>query len=206
MAMESLVAYAALAATLTLTPGPNMALVLKTALESGTASGLIATLGVATGLAMWALASALGLAAVLQTSPEGFTLLQAAGGVWLVFLGVRALPSSDRPLSSDERPVTRTRRNYWAGLLTNLLNPMVGAFYLAALPGFVPSGPMAPITSLLLAGLHIAMVATWLSLCSVLVTRGSFDLTRPKIRRVLQRASALLLVAFGIRVLATVAL
>jgi threonine/homoserine/homoserine lactone efflux protein len=58
------------------------------------------------------------------------------------------------------------------------------------------------VSSLLLAALHIAMVVTWLCLCSVLVARGSFLLARPKVQQLLQRASALLLIAFGVRILA----
>jgi threonine/homoserine/homoserine lactone efflux protein len=204
IATESLIAYAALAAVLTVTPGPNMALVIRTSLDSGPSGGLLATLGVVSGLAMWALAAALGVAAVLQTVPHAFTVLQAVGGAWLVFLGLRALRSS---APSEVRRDLRTgRHSYSAGLVTNLLNPMVGAFYLAALPGFVPPGPMAPMIALLLAAIHIGMVLIWLSATSVLIGRGTVLLERPQVRQFVQRASAVLIIGFGLRVLATVAL
>lgn len=200
MATDSLIAYVALAATVALSPGPNMALVIRTALGFGTAGALRATGGVASGLAIWALGSALGVAAVLETSPQAFTVLQGAGGVWLLYIGFRALRSSDGSVRSQD-PATRTRQHFSAGIITILLNPMAGAFYLAALPGFVPPGSMAPATSLLLAAIHIAMVVTWLSACSVLVARGAFLLARPKAQHFLQRVSAFVLIGFGIRVL-----
>ena len=202
MATDSLIAYVALAATVALSPGPNLALVIRTALESGATDGMRATLGVASGLVIWALSSALGVAAVLGASPQAFTVLQGAGGVWLVFIGVRGLRAA-ATLGLDLDRGTPTRHNFSAGLITILLNPMAGAFYLAALPGFVPPGPKAAVSSLLLAAFHIAMVVTWLCLCSVLVARGSFLLARPRVQQLLQRASALLLIAFGVRILAT---
>ena len=201
MATDSLIAYVALAATVALTPGPNLALVIRTVLESGATGGIRATLGVASGLVMWALSSALGVAAVVSASPQAFTLLQGAGGVWLVFIGVRGLRAA-ATLGLDPDSGTPTRHNFSDGLITILLNPMAGAFYLAALPGFVSPGPKAAVSSLMLAALHIAMVVTWLCLCSVLVARGSFLLARPTVQQLVRRASALLLIGFGVRILA----
>lgn len=204
MAGESLIAYATLALSVTLTPGPNTALVIRSVAESGIRGGIRATLGIGTGLAVWAAASALGVGAVLQTAPEAFDALQATGGVWLIFLGLRALRSSPTALGDHHPSAAQTQSDARAGLVTVLLNPMAGAFYLAALPGFVSPGPMAPVMSLLLALIHILMVVSWFSLCSVLIARGTSLFAHPGARQLLQRVSGFILIAFGIRVVASV--
>jgi threonine/homoserine/homoserine lactone efflux protein len=204
MAGESPIAFATLALVVTLTPGPNMALVIRTAAASGAPGGIRATLGIATGLAVWAVASAAGVAAVLEASPGAFVALQASGGMWLVFLGLRSLRRSPTSLGSHDAP-GQARADFRAGIITILLNPLAGAFYLAALPGFVSPGPMAPVISLVLALIHIVMVVSWFSLCSALIARGATRLTRPGARQLLQRVSGLVLIAFGIRVMAALA-
>jgi threonine/homoserine/homoserine lactone efflux protein len=203
VATESLLAYLVVAALLTLTPGPNMALVIRTAVDSGFAGGLRATLGVASGLALWGLASAVGVAAILAAFPAAFTALQAAGGLWLIYLGIRGWLRAGRLPAPGAQPAG-ARRDFAAGLVTNFLNPMVGAFYLAALPGFVEPGESAPVTTMLLAGIHIAMVLTFLSSISLIVARGGRVFTRPGSREVVARIAAVMLAIFGVRTLADV--
>jgi threonine/homoserine/homoserine lactone efflux protein len=203
VATESLLSYLVVAAMLTLTPGPNMALVIRTAVDSGFAGGLRATLGVVTGLALWGLASAVGVAAILAASPAAFTALQAAGGLWLIYLGVRAWLRSGRLPGVGAQP-PGARREFGLGLVTNFLNPMVGAFYLAALPGFVEPGESAPVTTMLLAGIHIGMVLTWLTGISLVVARGGQVFTRPGPRQFVARLAAVMLAVFGLRTLAAI--
>ena len=133
---ESFAAYLALAGLVTLTPGPNVALVIRTALDAGAAAGIRAALGAVIALGLWALAAAFGVAAVLRAYPQAFGILQAVGGLWLLYVGVMGLraPTAASPEGDVQPP---RRRDFQAGLVTNLLNPLAGAFYLAALPGFV---------------------------------------------------------------------
>ena len=205
VATESLLSYLVVAAMLTLTPGPNMALVIRTAVDSGFGGGLRATLGVASGLALWGLASAVGVATILAAFPAAFTALQAAGGLWLIYLGVRAWLRAGRLPPVGSQPAG-ARRDFAAGLVTNFLNPMVGAFYLAALPAFVQPGESAPVTTMLLAGIHISMVLTWLSVVSLLVATGGHVFTRPGSRHIVARLAAVMLAIFGVRTLAAIGL
>ena len=201
---ESFAAYLALAALVTLTPGPNVALVIRTALDAGSTAGIRATLGVVIALVVWGLAAAFGVAAVLRASPQAFGILQAVGGVWLLYLGVMGLRAPAAAAPQGDAPPLR-RRDFQAGLVTNLLNPLAGAFYLAALPGFVRAGPSAAVDVLLLAAVHIGMVLSWLSLCSVLVARGASVFGRSGSRTLVRRASAVALIVFGVRALALAA-
>ena len=203
MDAESFVTYLALAAIITLTPGPNMTLVIRTALGGGTVRGIGTTLGVATGLMVWAGASVVGLAAIVATTPELFAVLQLGGGAWLVFLGLRSVRAPAPTVTALDDP-RRLRNEFRAGLFTNLLNPLVGVFYLTVLPGFVAPSPGAPAMSLLLAAVHIGMVLVWLSACSVLVGRAAAMLTSAHVRVLLQRIAGVALIAFGVRAIASV--
>ena len=69
-----------------LTPGPNMAWLALTSATQGKRSGFAAVAGIATGLAILALASAMGLAALAARSPVAFSLLRYAGVAYLLWL------------------------------------------------------------------------------------------------------------------------
>lgn len=198
----SLIAYVALAALVTVSPGPDMALVLQSVLQSGASGGIRATLGIACGLAIWAVASATGLAALVAASPAAFTALQAAGALYLIYLGVRAIRASGMTVEDGTR-VARAPRHFRAGLVTNLLNPKVGMFYLSVLPGFVRPGSTALVTALLLGAIHIVFGLLWLSAYSTLTARAAAMVTRHQVRLFLERATGVILVALGARVIAT---
>ncbi len=88
---------------------------------------------------------------------------------------------------------------YRTGLLTNLLNPKVGVFYTTFLPQLIPSGAPVFTTSLLLASLHALMGLLWLTLYARVVTSAGDVLRRPAIKRLLDRTTGVVLIAFGVR-------
>ena len=143
MSVEAaLIAYLAAAGLLTITPGLDTALVLRTAAVEGRRRAALASLGIATGLLIWGLAVALGLGVLLAASQAAYTLLKWAGATYLAWLGASLIlkPRSKLDLAAP----ARRGENWWAlGLLTNLLNPKVGAFYVSFLPQFVPAGDCA---------------------------------------------------------------
>src|SRR5690242_17128437 len=137
--LASVLAFAAFAALITITPGLDTMYVVRTAAVSGPGAAMSGALGIGTGCLIWATASALGLTALLAASSVAYGVMRWAGAAYLVFLGIRAIRRR-----SAETPPDLPRRSAWAsfrvGLLTNLLNPKIGVFYLAALPQFLPRG------------------------------------------------------------------
>ena len=167
MSVETaLLAYVAAAGLLAMTPGLDTAMVLRTAAVEGRRQAVLATLGIATGCLVWGLAVALGLGVVLAASRAAYTALKWAGAAYLVWLGAQLVL---RPRAKFDLDAAAARRgdNWWArGLLTNLLNPKVGVFYVSFLPQFVPAGvPAAPFI-LLLAAIHVALGLCW---CGALI-------------------------------------
>jgi RhtB (resistance to homoserine/threonine) family protein len=193
-------AFAGIAALLTLTPGADTMLVLRSALLRGRRAGLLTTLGICAGLFVHASVSALGLSVVLVRSAQAFEAVKLAGAAYLVLLGLRSLWSVARRAPAEAPPEPGgARRAFVEGLLTNLLNPKVAVFYLAFLPQFV--GPEDPVLakSLLLAAIHVAQGIVWLSLVTLFVARLRRVLTRPRVRRALEGVTGLVLVGFGVR-------
>ncbi len=136
-----LLAFAGVAALLTITPGADTLLVVRNSMARGRAGGLLTTLGICSGLFVHAILSALGVSAVIVHSATAFETLKILGAAVLFVLGVQSL----RGALSPTRPVEATTvasaapvsRGYVEGLLTNVLNPKVAIFYLAVLPQFV---------------------------------------------------------------------
>jgi threonine/homoserine/homoserine lactone efflux protein len=186
-------AFAVFAAVLAVTPGLDTMLVLRTAALGGRRSGLSAVAGIALGCLVWALASALGVTAVLAASRLAFEVLRWAGVAYLCYLGVRCLARKSTVETAPPDGGIRT------GLTTNLLNPKVGVFYLSVMPQFLPAGVPVFAGSLLLGAIHIGFGVAWLSLLVLMADRASAVLKRATVRRRLEQFSGLVFLAFGLR-------
>ena len=203
----SLLAFAAFAAVLTITPGLDTVLVLRLTATQGRLAGFLAAVGIVSGCLCWALASALGISALLAASRLAYDVLRWAGAAYLCWLGARALWAARRraaPVAADEpEPEPDVRPGAFAalrtGLATNLLNPKVGAFYASVLPQFLPHGVPPLLAAMALAGVHIAEGLAWLSLLVVAVGRAGRWLRRPAVKRRLEQVTGAVLLAFGVR-------
>src|SRR5260370_11121809 len=133
-------AYLAVAALMIVTPGTDTALVTRNALVAGRRAASFTTLGIALGSIVWALASVLGIAVLLERSVLVFTVFKFVGAAYLGYLGLRSLITSfrgDRHSSTTHVPQAR-QLGEWAafrqGRLNNRLNPQAGAAFGSAVP------------------------------------------------------------------------
>jgi threonine/homoserine/homoserine lactone efflux protein len=192
--LSAALAFAAVAALLTVTPGADTALVLRAAVGGGPRAAMVAGAGVCLGVLVWGAATAVGLAALVAASPTTYDVLRLAGAAYLLWLGVRTWrEAGEVPEARSDGPWFRT------GLLTNLLNPKVAVFYVSFLPQFVPEGtPVLP-ASLLLAAIHATEGLLWFALLATATARLRRLLSRAPVRRAVQRVTATVLVGFGVR-------
>ena len=183
------------------TPGQDTALTIRNTLAGGRRSGILTAAGVAAGQAVWALATSLGLAALLVASEPVFAGLRLVGAVYLVYLGVHALRSAWRPGAAPEaltRPAA-PRHALSQGLLSNLGNPKMAVFFTSLLPQFGGS-TFAGLLGLGL--LFCALTLAWLTLYAAAVARAGELLRRPRVRRTLEAVTGTVLVALGLRLAA----
>jgi threonine/homoserine/homoserine lactone efflux protein len=182
---------------LTILPGPDMAVMTKVAIADGRGAASRTALGIVTGLAVWGVLTAAGLAAVLAASAKAYAVVKVAGAIYLVYLGVQTIVRRRRP---DDDPVRVARGSFRTGLTSNLLNPKIAVFYTSLLPQLVPDGAPETPTLLLLVAAHIGMGLVWLNLYAVVLQSVRTVLQRPVVRRTLDVVTGTILVAFGVRV------
>ena len=196
--LEAALAFLPFAAFLAVLPGPATAMVIQSAARGGRAQAMRATLGDAAGLAVWAVASMLGVSALLVASEVAFTTLKIFGAIVLIAYGVAAIRAARR---GEPVHAPQARKGaFRMGLLTALTNPKVGLFYIALLPQFVPEGtPVLPAT-LLLAGIQISLACAWYFVLASAVGRAREVFTRR--RSQIQAATGALMVGFGLAILA----
>ncbi len=126
------------------TPGPDTAYIIGRSLAQGRAAGLMSALGISLGCCVHAVASAIGLSALLAASATTFMLIKLGGGIYLVYLGLRMLWSKPEAATATGpvREVRSLRKIFWQAMVTNVLNPKVILFFLAFIPQFVrPDAP-----------------------------------------------------------------
>jgi threonine/homoserine/homoserine lactone efflux protein len=197
--------FLAVAAIVIVTPGPDTALTIRNTLLGGHRAGVHTALGVATGQALWALTTGFGVAALLAASEPAFRALKLLGAAYLVYLGIQSLLAAARRV--ERARTERTSANlpariaYRQGVISNLGNPKMAAFFLSLLPQFT-SGE-ATVGPLLVLGLVFStMTLVWLSAYAIAVARAGDFLRQSSVRRVLDAVVGVVLVALGVRVAA----
>lgn len=194
----TLIAFFVTAGVVTISPGLDTALVLRTAASEGWRQAALAGLGIALGCLGWATLVAAGLGALLIASRLAYEVLRFAGAAYLIWMAYRLLRHPRRALGTD-LPMARSGQTAFArGALTNLLNPKVGVFYVSFLPQFVPSGaPVGPYV-VMLGIIHAIQGLVWFA-CLIVATRSLTRwLRRPGVVTWLDRATGGLFLAFGI--------
>ncbi len=132
-------AFLVVATAVALSPGPDVMFVLASGMQHKTRGAVASAFGICAGSLAHALAAAVGISALIASSPTAFAILQYAGAAYLTWLAVKAFRSFlNPPEHVDVMPLqTSTAQVFRQALLTNLLNPKVIVFYLALLPQFV---------------------------------------------------------------------
>ena len=208
--MGELLAFLGVAVVVIVTPGPDTALTIRNTLVGGRRGGVFTAAGVAAGQMTWSVATAAGVAALLAASEPVFAAVKLAGAAYLVFLGAQALRAALRGRTSSEsaaddgssfhlRPSVALRQ----GVISNLTNPKMAAFFPALLPQFVGATAPAFAGLLALGLLFSVMTLVWLATYAAAVAKAGDLLRRPRIRRGLEALTGGVLVALGVRLAAS---
>ncbi|MEW9551000.1 LysE family translocator [Nonomuraea sp. NPDC050783] len=195
-----LLAFAGACVLIAMVPGVSTAVILRQTIRAGRASGLAATLGNETGILLWGLAAAFGLSALLVASQLAYDVMRVTGAAVLVVMGAQSLWQARKGAPLPEVATLPGRRaSYLAGLGTCLANPKAAVFAMSFLPQFVPAGQDVPATLATLAVVWVLVDLLWYGLLIWAVARARDWLGRPRVRRVLERVSGVVLIGLGAR-------
>ena len=196
--MTSFFAFVLAASLLAITPGLDTAMVLRTSTLEGPRRAVSAMVGIVAGCLVWGGAVALGLGALLAASEAAYTALRWAGAAYLIWLGIGLIRNPRQALDTGEPAAEPRRQNWFArGLLTNLLNPKIGIFYVSFLPQFVPEGAPVAGAIFLLAVIHAGLTGIWFGCLIVASTPLRRVLARPTAVRTLDRLTGGVFIAAG---------
>lgn len=194
--------FIATAIVLVITPGQDTFFILGRSLSGGRRSGIAAALGITAGSVIHTGLAAVGLSALLATSPYAFMAVKFAGAGYLIYIGVRALLAKASALPGER---DAGESDAWSafrqGVISNLLNPKVALFFLALMPQFIEAGSTQKVAAFLALGLtFVALGVVWCLVLAVAAAslRGWF-LRRPSMATVLNRVAGAMFIALGLR-------
>jgi threonine/homoserine/homoserine lactone efflux protein len=208
MVDPQILAFTGIAALLTLTPGADTMMILRSAFARGQKAAILTMIGICSGLFFHATLSALGLSLILVRSAAAFEIVKLLGACYLIYLGGQSIwrarcSGADVYSSMPEEIVTRHKKENWKaffeGTFTNILNPKVAIFYLAFLPQFISPHDWILGKSVLLASIHFTEGIIWYSILIFFLGRMRALLVRPRVRQGLEALSGIILIAFGVR-------
>jgi threonine/homoserine/homoserine lactone efflux protein len=203
-----LLAFLGISALVIVTPGPDTAVTIRNTLLGGRAAGLATAVGVATGQTIWAAATSAGLAALLVASEPLFLAVKYAGAAYLIWLGLLSVRAALRPgINSSAMPPSspsslKPRVAFGQGVLSDLGNPKMAAFFTSLLPQFVPADDPSFARLAALGLLFSAMTLLWLAGYALLIARIGHVLRGGAIRRLMDGVTGAALVALGLRLAA----
>ncbi|RRV10301.1 LysE family translocator [Pseudomonas sp. v388] len=196
---DNLLAFTLAATLLTLTPGLDTALILRTATVEGKQQALRAALGINVGCLLWGAAVAFGLGALIAVSELAFNLLKYCGAAYLCWLGLNMLlrpRTSLSPMQTDRKPGTGW---FFKGVTGNLLNPKIGIFYVSFLPQFIPQGAPLVAWTFGLVAIHVVIGLLW-SMTLIAATQPLAGvLRRGPVIKWMDRTTGLIFVLFAAR-------
>jgi threonine/homoserine/homoserine lactone efflux protein len=203
--MTELLAFVSVSALVIVTPGPDTAMTIRSTLVGGRGTGLWTAFGVVLGQACWTLAASAGIAALLVASEPAFMAVKFLGAGYLIYLGLSALWMAIRgterqphDAEAAQGPRLEGRRAFRQGLISDLSNPKMAAFFTSLLPQFASSFAVMTMFGLL----FCLMTFCWLAVYAAAVARASHLLRRPRVARTIEAITGTVLVALGLRLAA----
>jgi len=191
------------AIVLVLTPGQDTFFILGRSIASGRPAGIAAALGITAGSIVHTLLAAVGLSALLATSPYAFMAVKMAGAAYLIYIGIRALLSraSGLPGTGAEAADDGRWPAFRQGIVTNVLNPKVALFFLALMPQFISADSTSKVAAFLVLGLSfMALGLAWCLVLAIAAARlRKLLLDRPSMATLLNRVAGSVFIALGLR-------
>ena len=199
----NILTFAILAGILVLIPGLDFALVLRYATTQSRKSALVVMLGITSGLFVWGAFASLGISAILQASQTAFNVLRITGVLYMFWMGIGFIRNSYKvalPIAVESREIGH-QQTFTRGLLSNLLNPKAGVFYLSVLPQFIPKESNHLIFGLGLTAIHALITIIYFTALIFFVNTLKNFFMRPSVIKYMERISGVAVIGFGAKLL-----
>lgn len=206
--MLSFLAFIGTSIIVIVTPGPDTATTIRNTLLAGRTGGICTAAGIAVGQTIWALATSVGLAALLVASASLFLAIKYLGAAYLIYLGIIALYEALWPPEQGSDIAVENRSHGWVspwmafrqGLISDLGNPKMAVFFTSLLPQFAPTGGSTFAALLALGIVFAAMTFVWLAVYAAAIHKVRNALQRPTVRRLVEGVTGTVLIALGLRI------
>jgi len=194
-----LIPYLIAISILTITPGLDTTLIIRTATLEGKTKAFQAALGINLGCIVWGVIVACGLGALLMTSDLAFNALKWIGAIYLTWLGLNLLLKPRSQLASLNNSAVTRQNWFMKGFWGNLLNPKVGIFYISFLPQFIPQSASPVIWTMSLVMIHVVIGLIWSIFLIAAMQSISAYLKQPKFIRYMDRVTGSIFILFALK-------
>jgi len=207
MEYSHILSFIFIALLLVISPGPNGLLIAKTVPISGKKAGFANVLGFVTAFIFHGSFSILGLSVLLMSSAEAFFIVKILGAIYLAWIGVKSLISAfnttphSSSFSSKENTHCTLKKSFFEGLITNILNPKVSMFYLAAFPQFIPEGEHSILHATMLVSLHAIINFLWFSIIIILFGKLTNAAKSNRFQQTFKSITGIFFIGFGAKLL-----
>jgi RhtB (resistance to homoserine/threonine) family protein len=185
-----------------MSPGIDTALITKRTIADGRTDGYKMGLGITAGSLVHTFAAAFGLSAILMQSAAAFEIIKYAGAVYLIYLGLSSFISMKKKKEAGietEVESDMKKSAFNQGLLSNVLNPKVAMFFLTFLPQFVKTGENASQQLIIMGIIYTLLSISWFFIYVFFINYMREWLMSPKVQRVMDKATGLVLIGFGLK-------
>ncbi|TFH36825.1 MAG: LysE family translocator [Dehalococcoidia bacterium] len=199
MSIELWLAFVAASAVLLVIPGPTVLTVISYSIAHGRRATPAVVPGVALGDSTALVVSLVGLGALLAASALAFTVIKLAGGLYLLYLGIRMLRAGITSTMQAARPAPDSRRRLFLNTyIVTALNPKSIMFFVAFLPQFVNRNADVTQQLWILAATFVIMATLNSSMYSMFAASAHRLLESPRAQRRLNLLGGSILSAAGV--------
>jgi len=204
MTTHEILAFLVAATLLVMSPGPNGVLIAKTVPTSGRATGFANVVGFVSAFYVHGALSILGISIILVQSPIAFTVVKFLGAGYLFWIGIKAIIDAFSGVQEPREIATAKNKKslskgFVEGFLTNVLNPKVSMFYLAAFPQFISAEQTSAESAFFLVFLHSMINAVWFGAMVLLFSSLASVVRNVNFQRWLKGTTGVVFMGFGIK-------
>ncbi|MFC0561670.1 LysE family translocator [Halalkalibacter alkalisediminis] len=199
--MNEFFTFLVLSLFVVMSPGIDTALITKRTISDGRIDGYKMALGITTGSLVHTFAAAFGLSALLMQSAVAFEIVKYVGAIYLIYLGFSSFISRKKKATSAENQYNDEMKKsaFKQGLFSNILNPKVAMFFLTFLPQFVKTGENATQQLIIMGVIYTLLSISWFFIYVFFINYLREWLMSPKVQRIMDKATGLVLIGFGLK-------